>query len=55
VIVSGNFAGTAAVTAVVAYALVSIFAALGFAFLLAAMPEPGGHNAIKSAESISRS
>lgn len=33
VIVSANFAGTPAVTAVVAYALVSIFGALGCAFL----------------------
>lgn len=40
VIVSGNFAETAAVTAVVAYALVSIFATLGCAFALAAVPEP---------------
>jgi bile acid:Na+ symporter, BASS family len=35
VIVSSNFAGTPAVTAVVAYALVSIFGTLGCAFLLA--------------------
>jgi BASS family bile acid:Na+ symporter len=42
VIVSGDFAGTAAVTAVVAYALVSIFATLGYAFLLAAAPESDG-------------
>ena len=42
VIVSGNFADTAAVTAVVAYALVSIFATLGCAFLLAAAPEIDG-------------
>jgi BASS family bile acid:Na+ symporter len=41
VIVSNNFADTPAVTAVVAYALVSIFASLGCAFLLAAMPTPG--------------
>jgi BASS family bile acid:Na+ symporter len=40
VIVSANFAGTAAVTAVVAFALVSIFATLAFAFALAALPEP---------------
>jgi BASS family bile acid:Na+ symporter len=40
VIVSANFAQTAAVTAVVAYALVSIFATLGFALLLKALPEP---------------
>jgi BASS family bile acid:Na+ symporter len=40
VIVSGNFAETAAVTAVVAYALVSIFATLGCAFALAAVAEP---------------
>lgn len=39
VIVSGNFAGTVAVTAVVAYAIASIFATLGFAFLLATVPE----------------
>lgn len=38
VIVSSNFAGTAAVTAVIAYALVSIFVTLGCAFLLAAVP-----------------
>jgi bile acid:Na+ symporter, BASS family len=43
VIVSGNFADTAAVTAVVAYALVSIFATLGSAYLLAAA-EPAGRN-----------
>jgi BASS family bile acid:Na+ symporter len=41
VIVSTNFAGTAAVTAVVAYALVSIFATLGCALLLAALPGDG--------------
>jgi BASS family bile acid:Na+ symporter len=52
VIVSGNFAGTAAVTAVVAYALVSIFVTLGIAFLLAAAPESGGHDAVKSVESF---
>jgi hypothetical protein len=34
VIVTSNFAGTPAVTAVVAYALVSILGALGFAVLL---------------------
>jgi BASS family bile acid:Na+ symporter len=39
VIVSSNFVDTAAVTAVIAYALVSIFATLGVAFLLAAAPE----------------
>jgi len=39
VIVSGNFADTAAVTSVVAYALLSIFATLGVAFLLAAVPQ----------------
>ncbi len=39
VIVSTNFADTPAVTAVVAYALVSILAALGCAVLFAAMPE----------------
>lgn len=38
VIVSGNFAGTPAVTAVVAYALVSIFATFGCAVLLGAWP-----------------
>jgi predicted Na+-dependent transporter len=43
VIVSGNFADTSAVTAVVAYALVSIFATLGCAKLLAAA-EPAGRN-----------
>jgi BASS family bile acid:Na+ symporter len=42
VIVSTNFADTPAVTAVVAYALVSIFATLGCAFLLAAVPRPTG-------------
>lgn len=35
VIVSSNFAGTPAMTAVVAYSLVSIFGSLGFAFLFA--------------------
>jgi BASS family bile acid:Na+ symporter len=40
VIVSANFAETAAVTAVVAYALISIFATLGCACALAAVPEP---------------
>ena len=40
VIVSGSFAGTAAVTAVVAYALASIFATLGCALLFARMTEP---------------
>ena len=40
VIVSGGFAGTAAVTAVVAYALASIFATLGCALLFARMTEP---------------
>jgi BASS family bile acid:Na+ symporter len=39
VIVSANFAGTAAVTAVVAYALVSIFATLGLAWLFTAASE----------------
>lgn len=38
VIVSSNFANTPAVTAVVAFALVSIFATLGCAVLLAALP-----------------
>jgi BASS family bile acid:Na+ symporter len=38
VIVSTNLADTAAVTAVVAYALVSIFATLGCAFLFAIVP-----------------
>ncbi len=42
VIVSSNFAETPAVTAVVAYALISIFATLGCAFALAALPEPAG-------------
>ncbi len=54
VIVSGNFANTAAVTAVVAYALISIFATLACAILLAAMPESAVRNANKSAESASR-
>jgi BASS family bile acid:Na+ symporter len=40
VIVSANFADTPAVTAVVAYALVSIFVTLGCAFLFAAVPRP---------------
>jgi predicted Na+-dependent transporter len=40
VIVSGNSADTAAVTAVVAYGIASIFATLGFSFLLGAVPEP---------------
>jgi BASS family bile acid:Na+ symporter len=40
VIVSSNFADTPAVTAVVAYALVSIFGTLGCAFLLGAVPAP---------------
>jgi BASS family bile acid:Na+ symporter len=40
VIVSGNFADAPAVTAVVAYGIVSIFATLGCAFALAAVPEP---------------
>jgi BASS family bile acid:Na+ symporter len=40
VIVSGNFADSPAVTAVVAYALVSILATLGCAFLLGAVPAP---------------
>jgi BASS family bile acid:Na+ symporter len=40
VIVSTNFANTGAVTAVVAYALVSIFATLGCAYLLAHVPRP---------------
>jgi BASS family bile acid:Na+ symporter len=39
VIVSANFAGTAAVTAVVAYSLVSIFATLGWAWLFTAVLE----------------
>jgi BASS family bile acid:Na+ symporter len=38
VIVSANFADSPAVTAVVAYALVSIFATLGCAYLFAAVP-----------------
>jgi bile acid:Na+ symporter, BASS family len=40
VIASNNFAGTAAVTAAIAFALVSILATLGAALLLAAMPDP---------------
>jgi len=40
VIVSGGFAGTAAVTAVVAYALASLFTTLGCALLVARMTEP---------------
>jgi len=41
VIVSGTFAGTAAVTAVIAYALASIVTTFGCALLLARMAEPG--------------
>jgi hypothetical protein len=40
VIVSNNFANTGAVTAVVAYALLSIFATLGCAYALATVPRP---------------
>jgi bile acid:Na+ symporter, BASS family len=43
VIVTDNFTGTAAVTAVVAYAILSIFATLGCAYILAAA-EPAGRN-----------
>jgi BASS family bile acid:Na+ symporter len=39
VIVSNNFADTPAVSAVVAFALVSIFGSLGCAYLLASVPE----------------
>ncbi len=39
VIVSSNFAGTTAVTAAIAFALVSILATLGAAILFAAMPD----------------
>jgi hypothetical protein len=42
VIVSGNFAGTPAMTAVVAYSLLSIFGAIGCAFLLARIPAYAG-------------
>jgi BASS family bile acid:Na+ symporter len=42
VIVSTNLAGTPAVTAVVAYALVSVFATLGCAFVLAVVPRQTG-------------
>lgn len=42
VIVSGNFAGTPAMTAVVAYSLVSIFGAIGCAVLLARIPHVAG-------------
>jgi BASS family bile acid:Na+ symporter len=48
VIVSGNFADTAAVTAVVAYALLSIFATLGCAFLLAAAAGPDANTPAES-------
>jgi BASS family bile acid:Na+ symporter len=41
VIVSSNFAGTPAMTAVVAYSLVSIFGAIGCAILLARIPRTG--------------
>jgi BASS family bile acid:Na+ symporter len=40
VIASNNFANTGAITAVVAYALVSIFATLGCAYALATVPRP---------------
>ena len=40
VIATNNFANTGAVTAVVAYALVSIFATLGCAYALATVPRP---------------
>jgi len=40
VIVSDSFAGTAAVSAVVAYALASIFVTLGCAFVLASLSDP---------------
>jgi BASS family bile acid:Na+ symporter len=42
VIVSANFAESAAVTAVVAFALVSIFGTLACALALSALPEPAG-------------
>ncbi len=42
VIVSSNFAGTPAMSAVVAYSLVSIFGSLGVAFLFARLPERPG-------------
>ena len=54
VIVSGNFADTAAVTAVVAYGIASILATLVYAFLFASVIEPTGCNPIKPAESASR-
>ena len=40
VIVSNNFADSAAVSAVAAFAIISIFATLGCSFLFAAIPEP---------------
>jgi BASS family bile acid:Na+ symporter len=46
VIVSNNFAGTPAVTAVVAYGLVSILVGLGVAFLLAGLAEPSGESVL---------
>jgi bile acid:Na+ symporter, BASS family len=42
VIASSNFANTGAVTSVVAYAFVSIFATLGCAYVFAALPRPNG-------------
>ena len=40
VIVSNNFAGTAAITAAIAFARVSILATLGAAILFATIPDP---------------
>ena len=45
VIVASNFAGTPAVTAVVAYGLVSILGALGFAWLLGRLGAVGSERA----------
>jgi BASS family bile acid:Na+ symporter len=46
VIVSANFADTPAVTAVVAYALVSIFGTLGYAFFLGKLSREGEQDAM---------
>ncbi len=48
VIVSNNFAGTVAVTSVVAYGLVSIFVSLGCAFLFSTVAMPAALNDVRS-------
>lgn len=48
VIVANNFAGTPAVTAVVAYAIVSIFGSLGCAYLFGMMPMRQPHGTVLS-------